>query len=190
MLPDHFRVFEMPCSLLVNGIPVKLVHIRVSDSTDEFDVLIDDPQIGSICLHNGFELEIKDQDSWRPLTLAQLKRTILAGSEFLQAEDMPKASETFERNLLDRLDGIDIPHRKSSRLSELIGQDECVRQVRKVLCQARIPHRVAGAVFVVPCLRRTRMVLLHAGFRPSPIVPAALIEPWSGCPIQLVERRT
>jgi len=39
-------------------------------------------------------------------------------------------------------------------------------------------------------LRRARIVLFRAGFRPSPIAPAALIEPMSKCPIQLVECRT
>jgi hypothetical protein len=190
MLPKPFMDDELPCKLIVNGIPVQTVHIRCfSDSVDDFQVLIDDPQIGSICLHDGFELEISEQDSWLPLTLEQLKKTLAARGEFLQAEDMPKASEVAQHRLFDRLDDIDIPHRKSPRLSELTGHEECVRQVRKVLYEARIPHRVAGTVFVVPSVRRTRIVLSRAGFRPSPIAPAALIEPQTGCAIQLVECR-
>ena len=190
MLPEPFMDHELPCKLMVNGIPVQSVHIRCGfDSSDGFRVLFDDPQIGSICLHDGFELEIREHDSWQPLTLEQLKKTLAARSEFLQAEDIPKASEVLERKLFDRLDDINVLHRRT-RLSELTGHDECVRQVRNVLREARIPHRVAGTVFVVPSVRRTRIVLFRAGFRPSLIAPAALVEPLTKCPIQLVERRT
>jgi hypothetical protein len=191
MLPEPFMDYELPCKLMVNGISVQSVHIGCgSDSSDGFRILFDDPQIGSICLHDGFELEIREHDSWQPLTLQQLKKTLAARSEFLQAEDMPKASEMLERKLFDRLDDINVPHRRSPRLSELTGHVECVRQVRKVLYEERIPHRVAGTVFVVPSVRRTRIVLSRAGFRPSPIAPAALIDPQTKCPIQLVECRT
>jgi len=191
MLPEPFMDHELPCKLMVNGIPVRSVHIRcVSDLSDGFQVSFDDPQIGSICLHDGFELEIREQDSWRCLTLEQLKNTLAARSEFVQAEDIPKASEMLERTLFDRLDDINVPHRRSPRLSELAGHDECVRQVQKVLYQARIRHRVAGTVFIVPSVRRARIMLFRAGFRPSSIAPAALVEPLTGCPIQLVECRT
>jgi hypothetical protein len=43
-------------------------------------------------LHDGFELEIGEQDSWRTLTLEQLKKALAARSEFLQVEDIPKTS--------------------------------------------------------------------------------------------------
>ena len=45
-----------------------------------------------------------------------------------------------EAQLFDRLGDIGIPHRRSPRLSELAGHDGCVRQVRNVLREARIPH--------------------------------------------------
>jgi hypothetical protein len=190
MLPEPFMDHELPCTLMVNGIPVQSVHIRrVSDLSDGFQVSFDDPRIGLICLHDGFEIEIREQDSWQPLTLEQLKKTLAGRREFLHVGDMPKSSEIVERQLFDRLDDVDIPHRRSPRLSELTGHEECVRQVRNVLYEARIPHRVAGTVFVVPSVRRTRIVLSRAGFRPSPIAPAALIEPRTGCAIQLVECR-
>ena len=142
-------------------------------------------------MHGGFELEIRQEGSpWRTATLEQLTKVLAESNEFLQAEDLRKASERVERKLLDRLSDVNVPHRRSSRMTELTGHDECVRQVQKVLCEARKPHRVAGTVFVVPSRCRARMLLSRAGFRPSPIAPAALIEPGSGCAIQLVECRT
>ena len=52
-----------------------------------------DPQLGRFSLTSAFELEIREQDSWRPLTLEQLTRTLTERSEFLQSEDLPKSSE-------------------------------------------------------------------------------------------------
>ncbi len=188
ILSEPFRVDDVPCTLLVNGILVRSVQTqRVTDTTDDFQVVIEDPQIGSFSLHGGFDLEMRAHATWEPVTLEQLKKT-LAAREFLHAEDMPKVSETLERKLFDRLDDVDVPHRRSPRVAELTGHDECVRRVRKLLYEARIPHRVAGTVFVVPSVRRTRMVLSSAGFYPSPIAPAALVEPLTRCAIQLSER--
>ena len=190
VIPEPVRIDELPWELKVNGIPVQSVQIRSVPASDDFQILMTDPQLGRFSLTSAFELEIREQDSWQPLTLEQLTRTLTERSEFLQAEDLPKASEMAERRLLDRLDAIDIPHRRSPRLSELTGHDECVRQVQKLLHEARVPHRIAGTVFVVPSALKARIVLRRAGFRPSPISPAALIEPLSGCAVQLVERRT
>jgi hypothetical protein len=191
MMPELLRIDELPCELMINGIPVRSVHIRCApDSPEDFQILITDPQIGSFALHDGFELEMQEQGSpWRPVTLQQLMKTLTKSSEFLHAGDMPKSSEVVERRLFDRLDDVDIPHRRSPRLSELTGHDECVKQVQKVLREARVPHRVAGSVFVVPSALQARICLMKAGFRKSTIAPAALIEPRSGCAIQLVERR-
>jgi hypothetical protein len=190
VIPEPIRIDELPWELKVNGIPVQSVQIRSVPASDDFQILMTDPQLGRFSLTSAFELEIREQDSWQPLTLEQLTKTLTERSEFLQAEDLPKASEMAERRLLDRLDAIDIPHRRSPRLSELTGHDECVRQVQKVLHEARVPHRVAGTVFVVPSALKARIVLRRAGFRLSPISLAALIEPLSGCAVQLVERRT
>lgn len=188
MVPELFRIDELPWDLLVNGIRVRSVLIRYAPDSVDFQIGIDDP-IGSIILHDGFKLEMKEQDSWRPLTLEQLKKSLAARSDFLHAGDMPKSSEIFERRLFDRLDDVDIPHRRSPRLGKLTGHDECVREVQRVLIEARVPHQVAGTVFVVPNAFRTRFCLIRAGFRKSSISPAALIEPRTGCAVQLVERR-
>lgn len=97
MLPEPFMDHERPCKLMMNCIPVQSVHIRgVSDLSDGFQVSFDDPRIGLICLH-GLEIEIREQDSWQPLTLEQLKKTLAGRREFLHVGDMPKSSEIVER---------------------------------------------------------------------------------------------
>jgi hypothetical protein len=189
-MEEPTRIDELPFELLVNGIPVRSVDVRCAPASDDFQVLMTDPQLGRFSLTRAFELEMREKgSSWRPVTLEQLTKTLTENSEFLHAEDIPKSSEMAERQLFDRIDDVEIPHRRSPRLSTLTGHDECVREVQKVLREARVPHQVAGTVFVVPNALRTRICLIRAGFRKSPISPAALVEPRSGCAIQLVERR-
>lgn len=192
MPPEPIKIDELPWELRINGILLRSVQIRwASDSAEDFQLVITHPTLGPFSLHDGFELEMREQGSpWHPVRLEQLKKSLVEGSEFLHADDIPKSSEIAERRLFNRLDAIDIPHRRSPRLSELTGHDECVREVQKVLCEARVPHQVAGTVFVVPSAFRARICLIRAGFRKSPISPAALVEPRSGRAIQLVERRT
>ena len=188
-MPEPFRVDELPCKLMVNGIPVQSVHIRcVPGSADDFQVLIDDPQIGSISLHDGFELEIREQDSWRPLTLEQLKKTLAERSEYLRRADLPKSAERAERQLFDRLDDVDIPPRRSPRLGKITGHDRCVKRVQAVLYEAAIPHQVSGTVFLVPDAAQARTTLIRAGFEQSAISPGDLVEPQSECAVHLLER--
>ena len=187
--PQNFD--QMPCELMVNGVSFQAVQIRyVPDSVDNFQLVVTDPILGVFALHSEFELVMRDEgSSWRPVTLEQLTKTLTESIEFPQSADMRQSSEIAEHRLSEKLADIDIPHRRSRRLSELTRHHECVREVQKVLHEARVPHQVAGAVFVVPNAFRTRICLIRAGFRKSPISPAALIEPRSGCAIQLVERR-
>jgi hypothetical protein len=191
-MPELFKIDELPFELRVNGVPVESVHIRPAhDAADDLQVVITDSQIGLFALSDAFEFEVREQGTpWHPITLEQLKKALTESTESLQVEDMPKASEVADRRLFDRLDDIDVPHRGSPRLSELTGHVDCIRRVQKVLYEARIAHRIAGTVFVVPSVLQARMYLMKAGFRKSTIAPTALIEPRSGCAIQLVERRT
>jgi hypothetical protein len=190
-MPEPSEIDELSCKLRVNGLLVQSVHVRcVPELADDFQIVITDPQIGSFSLHGGFELEMREEgSSWRTVTLEQLTKAITGSSEFLQAEDLPMSSEMAERRLFDRIDDVDIPHQRSPRLNQLTGQDECVREVQRVLREARVPHRVSGTVFVVPSAFRARICLLRAGFRKSTIAPTALVEPVSARAVLLVERR-
>lgn len=190
-MEEPLDIDQLPCDLMVNGVPFRSVQIRyVTDSADDFQLVLTHPILGMFALHSEFELVMRDEgSSWRPVTLEQLTKTLTESSEFLRAGVMQQSSEIAERSLFEKLDDIDSGHRRSRRLSELTRHHECVREVQKVLREAQVPHQVAGTVFVVPNAFRTRICLIRAGFRKSPISPAALIEPRSGCAIQLVERR-
>src|SRR5580658_1818452 len=188
-MPEPSEIDELSCKLRVNGLLVQSVHVRcVPELADDFQVVITDPQIGSFSLHGGFELEIREQDSWQPLTLEQLTRTLTESSEFLQAEDLPKSSEMAERRLFDRFDDLDIPHRSSPRMGKITGHVRCVKRVQAVLYEAAIPHQVSGTVFLVPDAAQARIALIRAGFERSTISPGALLEPQSACAIHLLER--
>lgn len=189
MIPEPIRVDKLPFKLMVNGIPVRSVHIRcASESADDFQVVIRDPKIGFFALHAGFELETREEGSpWRTVTLEQLTKALTESSEFLQAEDLPKASEMAERRLFDRLDEIDIPHRRSPRLGKITGHDRCVKRVQFLFYEAAIPHQVSGTVFLVPDATQARIALIRAGFEQSTISAGALIEPQSECAIHLLE---
>jgi hypothetical protein len=188
VIPESIRIDELPWELKVNGIPVQSVQIRSVPASDDFQILMTDPQLGRFSLTSAFELEIREQDSWQPLTLEQLTRTLTERSEFLQAEDLPRSSEMAERRLFDRFDDLDIPHRSSPRVGKITGHVRCVKRVQAVLYEAAIPHQVSGTVFLVPDAAQARSALIRAGFERSTISPGALLEPQSDCAIHLLER--
>ncbi len=188
MIPEPIRIDELPWELKVNGIPVQSVQIRSVPASDDFQILMTDPQLGMFSLTSAFELEIREQDFWQPLTLEQLTRTLTERSEFLQAEDLPKASEMAERRLFDRFDDLDIPHRSSPRVGKITGHVRCVKRVQAVFYEAAIPHQVSGTVFLVPDAAQARIVLIHAGFQQSTISPGALLDPRANCAVHLIER--
>ncbi len=191
-MPELLRIDELPYALRVNGLLVESVLLRYAHGTaDDFQIVITDPKIGLFALTDAFEFETREEGApWRPITLEQLTKALTESTESLQVEDIPKASEMAERRLFHRRGDPDVPHRGSSRLGEITGHVECIRRVQMALFDARIPHRIAGTVFVVPSARKARMCLMKAGFRKSTIAPAALIEPHSACTIQLLEHRT
>jgi hypothetical protein len=188
-MSEPLKIDELPFELRVNRSPVRSAHIRCDPASDDFQILMTDPQIGRFSLTDAFELEMREEgSSWRPVTLEQLKMTLTESSEFLQTEDIPKASEMAERRLFDRLDDLDIPHRNSPRVAKITGHDRCVKRVQFLLYEAAIPHDVSGTVFLVPDANQARIALIRAGFERSTISAGALIEPQSECAIRLLER--
>src|SRR5579872_7044808 len=155
-MEEPLNIDELPCDLMVNGLRFQAVHIRyVPDSADNFQLVLSDPILGAFALHAEFRFVMRDEGScWRPVTLEQLTKILLESGKLLRALDVPKSLETVEHQMFDRLHDIDFPHRKSLRKNKLTGHDECVRKVQKVLREARVPHQVAGTVFVVPCAFR------------------------------------
>jgi hypothetical protein len=188
-MEEPTRIDELPFELLVNGISVRSVQIRSVPASDDFQILMTDPQLGRFSLTSAFELEMQEEgSSWRTVTLEQLTKALAESSEFLQAEDLPKSSEMAERRLFDRFDDLDIPHRSSARVGKITGHVRCVKRVQAVLYEAAIPHQVSGTVFLVPNVAQARIALIRAGFENSTITAGALVEPQSECAIHLLER--
>jgi len=188
-MEEPTRIDELPFELLVNGISVRSVQIRSVPASDDFQILMTDPQLGRLSLTSAFELEMREEgSSWRTVTLEELTKVLSESSEFLQAEDLPKSSEMAERRLFDRFDDLDIPHRSSPRVGKITGHVRCVKRVQAVLYEAAIPHQVSGTVFLVPDAAQARIALIRAGFERSTISSGALLEPQSDCAIHLLER--
>ena len=188
-MEEPTRIDELPFELLVNGISVRSVQIRSVPASDDFQILMTDPQLGRFSLTRAFELEMREEgSSWRTVTLEELTKALSESSEFLQAEDLPKSSEMAERRLFDRFDDLDIPHRSSPRVGKITGHVRCVKRVQAVLYEAAIPHQVSGTVFLVPDAAQARIALIRAGFERSTISSGALLEPQSDCAIHLLER--
>ena len=187
---DFSSVGDLPCELLLNGLPMRSVRIRQnSDSEGNFDVLVNEPVLGGYSLHSGFDIQVPETEDagWRRVSLAELKG-ILKSRYLLLADDLPKASEIAECRLFARVDDIEIPDWGCGRVSIRGRKEACVRFVERVFYRTGIPHLVAGTTFLVPSAPTARIPLKRAGFRQSHISPSALVEPKTGCSIQLVER--
>ena len=178
--------------LRVNGIADPAIRFRMShDEPDDFDVIVDDASLGTLAITADCILELRQAGAgWRTVTLDELKGVLLGDSESLTANDLTKASDRVEWPRFDRLDEVEVVHQRSPQLADLTGHAECLKRVQALFYRAGLPHKSAGMVFVVPDLRLARAVLSQGGFYPSPISPAALVEPQAQCAMQLIEERT
>ena len=187
-MPNPSELGDVSCDLIVNGVPFRSVNIRNRpDDPDEFDVVVIEPMLGQFALHAGFDIDVRDPDShWRPRSFDELKG-MLVNSALLTIGDLPKASEIAECRLFARVDDIQIPHWESGPRSALRRQEACVRYVQRIFYRVGIPHLIAGTTFTVPTAPTARIPLQRAGFRQSEISLSALVEPRTGCAIQLVQ---
>src|ERR1700693_472939 len=92
--------------LRVNGIADSPIRFRMSDDEpDDFDVLGDDPTLGTLAITADCLLEFRVAGAdWRTVTLDELKGMVVGDGELLMKEDLLKASEIVGRRLFDRLD--------------------------------------------------------------------------------------
>ena len=75
MIPEPIRIDELPLELKVNRISVRSVQIRSVPASDDFQILMTDPQLGRFSLTSAFELEMREEgSSWRTVTLEQLTK--------------------------------------------------------------------------------------------------------------------
>ena len=188
-MPEHSEFGKVPCDLVVNGMPVGSVSLRHRPNPpDDFDVVVIDPILGAFALHSGFEIDVPDPDSvWRRVSLAEFKSS-LKQDALLAADDLPNSSEVAECRLFAGISDICIPNWKSSSRSVIGRQDAVVLYTQRIFYRVQIPYLTFGTTFLVPSASTARIPLQRAGFRKSEISPTALVEPRTGCAIQLVER--
>ena len=88
----------------VSGITFEAVRLRQDLGSDDFDILIDDPQIGRFALTAAVpDLELREEDSdWRQVTLDELKKILADDGELAEAAEELQASETAERESFNR----------------------------------------------------------------------------------------
>jgi len=80
---------------MVNGLTFESVRLRRTCGSGDFDILIDDPQIGRFALTAAVpDLELRDEDSdWRQVTLDELKKILADDGELAEAAER----ESFNR---------------------------------------------------------------------------------------------
>lgn len=188
-MPDKFALDDFPCELSVNGVSMRSVQIRRgAERTADFEVVVNDPIVGSFALHSEFEINLKEPGlNWHRVSLHELK-TRIRGTKMLPLDYLPNTSEIAECQLFARVDDVGLPDWDPGRLSSFGREEACVRYVQRIFFRTGIPHLVSGATFVVPSAPTARIPLKRAGFRRSTISPSALIEPRTNVTIQLVER--
>ncbi len=101
--PDRTDVRQV--NVKVNGITFGSVWLRRSSGANDFDIVIDDPQIGRFALTPAFpDLELRDEDSdWRQVTLDELKKILADEGELADTAEERQAFEVAERESFNRL---------------------------------------------------------------------------------------
>jgi hypothetical protein len=158
------------------------------EEPDDFDVLVDDAFLGTLTITDDCLVELREAGAeWRTVSLDRLKDMIVEDRELFVTEDLAKASETFERKLINHVDEVDVRRRPLTRLGDTTGHSDCRKRIQALFYRAHIPHKSAGTVFFVPDLRQAQKLLSEAGFYPSPYAAASLVEPQTRCAIHLIE---
>ena len=168
---------------------MRSVKIRpIAKSGDDFDIVVTDSLLGSFSLHSGFDIEVREcEAAWRRVSLQELK-TILKNRYVMSGGDLTTDSQNTESRLFAPVNNIEVPEWQCGRFSILGREAACVRYVQRILYRTGIPHLVSGTTFLVPSATTARIPLKRAGFRQSKISPSALVEPRTGCAIQVIER--
>jgi len=174
------RVDLRQVRLRVNGLTFESVRLRRRCGSGDFDILIDDPNVGCFALTAAVpDLELRDEDSeWRQVTLDELKR-ILADDELAEAAEEPQASA--ERESFNRL----------------VAEGEHIMNAEIALFRAGIAflqlpfqqNKFASNLFMVLNVSKAKACLLRAGFQPKVDSETVLFDSRNGQPIQLIQGR-
>jgi len=167
--------------LKVNGITFESVRLRRSSGLVDFDVVIDDPNVGRFALTAAVpSLELRAEDSdWRQVTLDELKKILADDGELADATEEPQASETAERESFNRL----------------VAEGEHIMNVEIALYRAGIPflqlpfqqNKFASNLFMVLSVSKARACLLRAGFQAKFDSETVLFDGCNGQAVQLLQ---
>ena len=177
--PDRADVRQV--NLRVNGITFESVRIRHDLGANHFDIVIDDPHLGSFALTPAVpDLELRDKDSdWRQVTLDELKKILAGDSELAEAAEVPLASETAERESFNRL----------------VAEGEHIMNAEIALFRAGIPflqlpfqqNKFASNLFMVLNLSKAKACLQRAGFQAKFDSETVLFDGCNGQAVQLLQ---
>ena len=165
----------------VSGIAFESVRLRRSSGLVDFDVVIDDPNVGRFALTPAVpNLELRDEDSdWRQVTLDELKRILAADGELANAAEEPQASETAERESFNRR----------------VAEGEHIMNAEIALFRAGIPflqlpfqqNKFASNLFMVMSVPTAKACLQRAGFQPKFDSETVLFDGCNGQAVQLIQ---
>ena len=167
----------------VNGITFESVWLRRRCGLVDFDVLIDDPNLGRFALTAAVpSLKLQEEDSeWRQVTLNELKKILADDCEIAEAAEEPQASEAADRESFNRL----------------VAEGEHIMNAEIALFRAGIPflqlpfqqNKFASNLFMVLNVPKAKACLQRAGFQPKVDSETVLFDSRNGQPIQLIQGR-
>ena len=173
------RVDLRQVRLRVNGLTFESVRLRRRCGSGDFDILIDDPNVGCFALTAAVpNLELRDEDSdWRQVTLDELKKILADDGELADAAEEPQASA--ERESLNRL----------------VAEGEHIMNAEIALYRAGIPflqlpfqqNKFASNLFMVLNLSKAKACLQRAGFQAKFDSETVLFDGCNGQAVQLIQ---
>src|SRR5271166_6255867 len=177
--PDRADVRQV--NVKVNGITFGSVWLQRSSGANDFDIVIDDPQIGRFALTPAFpDLELRDEDSdWRHVSLDGLKKILADDGELAELAEVPQASETAERESFNRL----------------VAEGEHIMNAEIALFRAGIPflqipfqqNKFASNLFMVSSVSKAKSCLQRAGFQAKFDSETVLFDGRNGQAVQLLQ---
>jgi len=162
----------------VNGITFESVRVRHDLGSDDFDILIDDPNLGRFALTAAVpSLELRDEGSdWRQVTLDELRKILADDGELAEASEEPQASERESFN-------------------RLVAEGEHIMNAEIALFRAGIAflqlpfqqNKFASNLFMVLSVPKASACLQRAGFQAKFDSETVLFDGCNGQPVQLLQ---
>jgi len=176
--PDRADVRQV--HVRVNGITFESVRLRRRCGLVDFDVLIDDPNLGRFALTAAvpsLELQEEEDSDWRQVTLDELKKILADDGELTEVAEEPQASA--ERESFNRL----------------VAEGEHIMNAEIALFNAGIrflqlpfqQNKFASNLFMVLSVSKARACLQQAGFQAKFESETVLFDGCNGQAVQLIQ---